>query len=115
MGRARMLRKGFTTRFKKSALTIVSQAPATISIIISVCGRQISDYISGMTTTHSHVLASIARTIADYREGEIALPSAGHVGRWVEQFPDAVRQPLAVEMAHVLDKTYIAKKQVQVF
>ncbi len=29
------------------------------------------------------LLASIARTISTYREGEIAAPTPDHVGRWV--------------------------------
>lgn len=60
-------------------------------------------------------LASIAETIADYREGEIARPTAAHVGTWVNQFPNAVREPLAAEMAHVLRNTYISKPKVAAF
>jgi hypothetical protein len=65
--------------------------------------------------THAEQLASIASTIADYCEGEIARPDAKHVERWILQFPPEVREPLTAEMAHVLGRTYIPKKSFQGF
>ncbi|MDR3427740.1 hypothetical protein [Silvimonas sp.] len=57
----------------------------------------------------------IAEIIADYREGEIAAPDAVHVGRWIEQFPAPAREPLLVELAHVLRKSYLSRKVVTGF
>lgn len=61
------------------------------------------------------LLQSIAATIADYREGEIAKPTAQHVDRWVGQFPQHVQMPILAELAHVLSETYINKAAVEVF
>lgn len=58
------------------------------------------------------LLKSIAETIADYREGEIAKPSPEHVEKWVVQFDKAVREPLLAEMDHVLKHTYISRANV---
>jgi hypothetical protein len=56
------------------------------------------------------LLSSIAETIADYREGEIALRNPGHVQRWVEQFDCGVRDALLEEMDHVLRRSYISRR-----
>jgi hypothetical protein len=61
------------------------------------------------------MLDATAAIIADYREGEIARPDAAHVQRWLNQFDEAVREPLLVELTHVLGKTYISKSGVQEF
>jgi hypothetical protein len=58
------------------------------------------------------LLESIAETVQDYREGEIAKPSPEHVEKWVDQFDEAVREPLLVEMDHVLKHTYIPRAVV---
>lgn len=57
----------------------------------------------------------ISSIISDYRAGEIPTPDATHVKRWINQFPSAVRQDLLDEMAHILDKTYFSKADVQNF
>ena len=61
------------------------------------------------------LLASIAGTIADYRQGEIPTPDADHVDTWIKQFDAAVQDPMLVELDHVLKKTYVARADVQKF
>jgi hypothetical protein len=65
--------------------------------------------------TRAELLQSIANTIQDYREGEIAKPTPAHVDRWIRQFDAAVQLPLLAEVDHVLDKTYFSKKVVSKF
>ena len=60
-------------------------------------------------------MISIATTIQDYREGEIANPTPAHVDRWVKQFDVAVQLPLLFELDHVLDQTYFSKRYVESF
>ncbi|MBU6267826.1 MAG: hypothetical protein KGN34_09820 [Sphingomonadales bacterium] len=57
----------------------------------------------------------VSAIIADYRRGEIAPPDGAHVARWIDQFPGPVRDPLLVEMAHVLERTYARKAAVTGF
>ena len=68
-----------------------------------------------MAKGRSELLESIADTIADYRAGEIAAPTAEHVERWVEQFQPAVQEPILAELDHVLSKSYVTKDDVQEF
>lgn len=63
----------------------------------------------------NNLLQDIAYRIRDYRAGEIAQPSAGHVDRWINQFPAEAQLPLLAELAHVLSKTYADKETVQNF
>ncbi len=58
------------------------------------------------------LLESIAETVKDYREGEIAKPSAEHVEKWASQFGKPVRAPLLAEVDHVLKHTYIPRANV---
>lgn len=60
-------------------------------------------------------LAALAEIIADYREGEIPRPDAGHVDRWVSQFPKDVQDPLLEELTHVFRKTYYSAARVRKF
>ena len=59
------------------------------------------------------LLASIAETTADYREGDRAAPTPDHVERWVNQFDAAVQLPILREMDHVLKKTYLSKQMTR--
>jgi hypothetical protein len=61
------------------------------------------------------LLASIAATITDYRQGEIPTLDADHVDRWISQFDRPVQEPMLVELDHVLKKTYVTKAQVEKF
>ena len=63
----------------------------------------------------SKLLVSIADTIKDYREGEIAPPTPDHVDRWVYQFDNTVQVPLLHELDHVFKKTYFSKSYVSGF
>jgi hypothetical protein len=63
----------------------------------------------------SDLLKSIAGTIKDYRNGEIAEPTPEHVDRWVKQFSEAVQIPLLRELDHVLKQTYQTKAWVSSF
>jgi hypothetical protein len=62
--------------------------------------------------SYADILKSIAATVADYREGEIAKPSPEHVDKWASQFDKAVREPLLTELDHVLKRTYIPRANV---
>ena len=42
-------------------------------------------------TERNDLLASIAETTADYREGDLAAPKPEHVERWANQFDAAVQ------------------------
>ncbi len=61
------------------------------------------------------LLASIVKTTADYRAGEIAPPTPSHVQKWIEQFDSAVQIPILREMDHVLKSTYISQKIMKSF
>ena len=63
----------------------------------------------------SRLLVSIADTIKDYREGEIAQPTPDHVNRWIGQFDNTVQIPLLRELDYVLKKTYFSKSYVSQF
>lgn len=68
-----------------------------------------------MTIRHrAELLNSIANTIADYRHGEIAVPTPDHVDKWVRQFEQfgaeaALQSEILHEMDHVLRQTYISR------
>lgn len=61
------------------------------------------------------LLASIAATTADYREGDLAAPTPQHVERWINQFDAAVQLPILREMDHVLKQTYFSRKATRKF
>ena len=55
------------------------------------------------------LLQSIATTILDYRQGEIAAPTPDHVDRWVWQFDAPYQEAILVELDHVLKQSYTRK------
>lgn len=57
------------------------------------------------------LLASIASTVADYRQHEVSPPAmnAAHVETWADQFDPAVHQPLLTEMDAALKKSYLSR------
>ena len=61
------------------------------------------------------LLASIATTTADYREGDLPAPTPQHVGRWIDQFDAGVQLPILREVDHVLKQTYISRATVKDF
>jgi hypothetical protein len=61
------------------------------------------------------LLNSLAKTIADYRAGDLAPPSPDHIERWVRQFEGGVQTPLLRELDYVLKKTYFARASVREF
>lgn len=61
------------------------------------------------------LLASIANTIQDYRNGSLPQPIPEHVDRWVQQFDAAVQLPILQEIDHVLKKIYFSKEDVAKF
>ena len=63
----------------------------------------------------SGLLASVAETIKDYREGELPQPTPDHVDRWVCQFEDSVQVPILREVDHVLKRTYFTQENVDGF
>jgi hypothetical protein len=66
-------------------------------------------------TDIDQLLTETASIIADYRDGEITQPGAGHVKKWLAQFDEGVREPLITELNHVLRQTYIPKMKVEQF
>ena len=61
------------------------------------------------------LLASIAKTIKTYREGELAQPTPEHVDRWASQFTPANQLPFLREFKHVIHQTFLTKKTVSDF
>lgn len=61
------------------------------------------------------LIASICKTISDYREGELERPSPEHVEQWVRQFGRAAQNPILAEIDHVLKRTYINKCEAEKF
>lgn len=61
------------------------------------------------------LLKSIAKTMADYRVGEIVAPTPDHVDRWIRQFSVDIQLPLLKELDYVLNQTYFSKKLVADF
>lgn len=59
------------------------------------------------------LLGSIAAKTADYREGDLPVPTADHVGRWILQFDAEVRLPMLREMDYVLERTYLSKQEIE--
>ena len=66
-------------------------------------------------TERTDLLASIAATTADYREGDLPAPTSDHVDRWVRQFDEDVQKPILREIDHVLKQTYFSKEWVSGF
>lgn len=66
-------------------------------------------------TERTDLLASIAVTMADYREGDLAAPTPDHVEHWVNQFDAAAQVPILREMDHVLKQTYFSRKKTADF
>jgi len=56
------------------------------------------------------LIASIAATIADYREDDLGAPSPDHVGRWISQFDVDVRLSMLRELNYVLGRTYLSRQ-----
>lgn len=63
----------------------------------------------------NNLLASIAQTIQDYRDGSLPQPVPAHVERWVQQFDAAAQLPILQEIDHVLKSIYFSKEKVSQF
>lgn len=65
----------------------------------------------------SKLLESVAKTIADYRDGEIEAPkpTPEHVEKWLNQFNESVQLPILKEIDHILKKTYLSNSKVEKF
>ncbi|NEQ78126.1 MAG: hypothetical protein F6K23_37130 [Okeania sp. SIO2C9] len=59
---------------------------------------------------YQHLLQSIAKTIEDYRQGEIAPMTSDHVDRWVCQFEESDRLTILREMEQILKKYYVSRQ-----
>ena len=57
-------------------------------------------------TVRNELLASIATTTVEYREGDLAAPTPEQVDRWVTQFDAAVQLPSQREMDRVQEMTW---------
>lgn len=71
--------------------------------------------VSEKMVDRANLLKSVAHRIRDYRVGELPVPDAHHVDRWISQFSANVQVPLLTELAHVLSKTYFSKAAVEQF
>jgi hypothetical protein len=59
------------------------------------------------------LLRSVARTIQDYRRGEIPTPTAEHVDRWIGQFDDADQITILSEIDRILARHYISRQRAE--
>jgi hypothetical protein len=61
------------------------------------------------------LLVSVANEIKTYRRGELPEPTPEHVDRWLHQFTPAQQLPFLREFAHVIEQTFITRKNVKDF
>lgn len=61
------------------------------------------------------LLASIAKTIKTYRNGELAEPTPAHVDRWSRQFTAANQLPFLREFDHVIKHCFFTEKSMNDF
>jgi hypothetical protein len=61
------------------------------------------------------LLVSVANEIKTYRKGELPEPTPEHVDRWLHQFTPAQQLPFLREFAHVIEQTFITRKNVKDF
>ena len=66
-------------------------------------------------SSREELLESVAETIKDYRQGELATPTKEHVDKWVKQFDEGTQVPILEEMNHVLKKTYFSRERMIAF
>jgi proline dehydrogenase len=63
----------------------------------------------------SQLLESIARTIQDYRKGEINQITLAHVEKWIKQFDVHDQNTILFEIDRLLKRFYFSKEQVKGF
>jgi hypothetical protein len=63
-------------------------------------------------TDRAMLLNSIASTIQTYRAGQIAMPTAGHVDRWVSQFPQDQQLAILQEFDPLMKKCFLTRDRV---
>lgn len=69
--------------------------------------------MTGAVTERLRLLKAIALQIADYRVGELAVPDAEHVDRWVSQFAPDAQVPMLRELRHVFERTYVSRSSIE--
>ncbi|MXY38978.1 MAG: hypothetical protein F4Y62_04140 [Rhodospirillaceae bacterium] len=62
-----------------------------------------------------HLVDSLAATLADYRQGQIAPIDAARIGGWVSQFPEDTHLSILAETDHVLSRTYLKQSAFESF
>lgn len=67
------------------------------------------------SSTIDNLCDSIATTIADYRKGDIQVPTQKHVLRWLKQFSERRQERVAIETDRVLSQTYYSKQLVKAY
>lgn len=81
---------------------------------LSVEPPKINPYVPALRPVPRESLAvSIATTLSDYRQGEIARITPQHVERWICQFDAADRLTILQEMDHILAKCYVSKRRAE--
>lgn len=68
-----------------------------------------------MPIQRTQLLESIANTIADYRQGEIAPITPAHVARWINQFDAADQLTILIEMDGLLRRFYFSRARIKAF
>lgn len=68
-----------------------------------------------MPVQRTQLLESIANTVADYRQSELAPITAAHVARWVDQFDATDRLPILGEMDALLKRYYFSRARIKAF
>lgn len=58
------------------------------------------------------LLASVAKTIQTYRQGELPIPDSAHVARWLDQFTPAHQLSFLREFDHVMKQTFLTRASV---
>ena len=65
--------------------------------------------------TRKALLESIAKTISDYRRGELSRRTPKHVNRWIKQFDEDVQIPMLEELNHIFTRTYLRNEHFDAF
>ena len=66
-----------------------------------------------ISTQRRSLLQSIATTIADYRQGEIAPISPDHIAVWLNQFDPGDQPTILREMGVLLKRFYFSKARIK--
>ena len=66
-------------------------------------------------SSRADLLNSLAETIADYRQDEIAPRTPKLIESWLQQFPEAVQDPLLEALDYMMRRTYVSRDRFRKF